>query len=363
MPGLSTDAPVWAAGTSRAQVLFVTRKWPPAVGGMETWSFRMADELARLGPVRVVALPGRSDGRPPASWRLLFFPFTVVWALLTMRTAPAVMHLGDMALWPLGLFAKRVVISAHGTDVAYHRRGGVKGTLYGFYLRTGARLMRHARVIANSSATAATAAVTGWRTAAVVPLATDIAPGATPAGHDGSLLFAGRLVTRKGCGWFVREVLPLLAPSTRLRIAGTAWDESEAHVLDHPQVEFLGPLDRDALTAAYAKAMCVIVPNIEPANGEFEGFGLVACEAAAAGGIVLAARTGGLVDAVRDGETGFLLPSSDARAWSKAIEGVSAWSDEERADFVKTSTARIRKDYAWPRVARETVKLYGMGAS
>ena len=360
MSGLSTDAPMHAAGTTPAQVLFVTRKWPPAVGGMETWSYRMAEELARLGPVRVVALPGRTDGRPPAPWRLLLFPFTVMWALLTMRATPAVMHLGDMALWPLGLFAPCVVISAHGTDVAYHRRGGVKGTLYGLYLRAGARLMRRARVIANSSATAATAAETGWRTAAVVPLATDIAPRKSPVGHDGSLLFAGRLVTRKGCGWFVREVLPLLSPSTRLRIAGTTWDESESHVLDHPQVEFLGPLDREALAAAYAQAMCVIVPNIDPANGEFEGFGLVACEAAAAGGIVLAARTGGLVEAVRHGETGFLVSSSDAPAWAEAIESVSAWSEDRRAHFVKSSTAQAREHYAWPRVARETMKFYGV---
>ncbi|MGX7926712.1 glycosyltransferase family 4 protein [Tsuneonella sp. HG094] len=360
MTGLSTEAPVCASELDPAQVVFVTRKWPPAVGGMETWSYRMAEELARLGPVRVVALPGRIDGRPPATWRLLLFPFKVIWALFTVRATTATMHLGDMALWPLGLFAQRVVISAHGTDVAYHRRGGVKGTLYGLYLQAGARLMRRARVIANSSATAAAAAETGWSTAAVVPLATDIAPRETPAGHDGSLLFAGRLVTRKGCGWFVREVLPLLSPSTRLRIAGTAWDASERHVLAHPQVEFLGPLDREALSAAYARAMCVVVPNIEPANGEFEGFGLVACEAAAAGGIVLAARTGGLVEAVCDGETGFLLQSADAPAWAEAIETVSAWSADRRAHFVKASTARAREKYAWPRVARETMKFYGV---
>ena len=47
------------------RVMFITRKWPPAVGGMETWSVRLAEELARIGPVEVVALPGRADRRPP----------------------------------------------------------------------------------------------------------------------------------------------------------------------------------------------------------------------------------------------------------------------------------------------------------
>ena len=160
--------------TSIAPVMFITRKWPPAVGGMETWSQKMAEELPRIGPVEIVALPGRADGRPPSLARLLTFPFTILRRLLRVRR-PSVIHLGDMALWPIGLLGRRVVISAHGTDVAYHRRGGIKARLYGAYLRLGAKLLHRARVVANSAATAAAAAETGWRDAAVVPLATDIA--------------------------------------------------------------------------------------------------------------------------------------------------------------------------------------------
>lgn len=346
------------------RTLFVTRKWAPAVGGMETWSLRLSEELAKLGPVEVVALPGRGDGRPPAFWRLPGFAFDAVRRFLAMRPAPAVLHLGDMALWPLGLPAlvrpgTRIVLSAHGTDVAYHRRGGLGGALYGLYLRIGARLLQRASVIANSRATAAAAAETGWHCAAVVPLATDLAgPPALPP-HDGAILFAGRLVTRKGCGWFVREVLPLLPEGTRLKVAGTAWHASEAAMLDHPQVEPLGALDQRELAEAYARAACVIVPNIEPANGEFEGFGLVACEAAACGGVVLAARAGGLVEAVLDGTTGILLPSGDAQAWAEALQAVFEWSEERRAAFAERARQAARAHYAWPRVARETAALYG----
>ena len=46
-------------------VLFITRKWPPAVGGMETYSHRLSGELAKHVPVQTVALPGAPSGLPP----------------------------------------------------------------------------------------------------------------------------------------------------------------------------------------------------------------------------------------------------------------------------------------------------------
>ena len=345
-------------------VLFVTRKWLPATGGMETYCVKLTEELARHEPVEVIALRGKSNGMPPGVAALLAFPFTVLGRSLARAKAPRVLHLGDMAIWPLGLLAllwrdAALVLSAHGTDVAYHRRGGVKGVLYGAYLKLGARLLRNARVIANSQATRAAARETDWRNVEVVPLATDLS-GPEPDGtHDGTILFAGRLVERKGCGWFVREVLPLLPSGIRLRIAGTSWNADEAKVLSHPQVEFLGPLDRRALTEAYARSMCVIVPNIEPSNGEFEGFGLVACEAAACGGVVLAARTGGLVEAVRDGRTGVLLSPADASAWAQAITKLGRWSADERKHFTRQAAEQARLHYSWARVARETAANYG----
>lgn len=344
------------------RVLFVTRKWAPAVGGMETWSQRLSEELAQLVRIEVVALPGRADGGPPSAARLLTFPFTVLRRVLAARPAPDVVHLGDMAIWPLGLPAlwrgARVVVSAHGTDAGYHRRDHWRGKLYGLYLRLGARLLRRAAVIANSRATARAAAETGWTVAAVVPLATDMAGTAPASSHDGALLFAGRLVEQKGCAWFVREVLPLLPPETRLKVAGTVWHKSEAVVLEHPQVDYLGALATHELAQAYARALAVIVPNIELANGEFEGFGLVPPEAAAAGGVVLAADHGGLRDAVIDGETGILLPAGDAAAWAEAVMRIAGWSERQRADFVARAQARTREQFSWDRVARETAALY-----
>ncbi|WP_057882527.1 glycosyltransferase family 4 protein [Tsuneonella troitsensis] len=352
-----------ASGRREPRIVFVTRKWPPAVGGMETWSYRLAQSLQAIEPVQTIALPGRNDGMPPSAWALLAFPFTVLVRLLARRAKPEVLHLGDMALWALALpilggRTTRIVISAHGTDVSYPRRGGIKGRLYGAYLRLGARLLYRATVVANSHATAEIAAESGWRAAAVVPLATDMSGPAPTGQHDGTLLFAGRLLEHKGCGWFLREVMPLLPAEVSLRVAGTGWDAAERAALCGPRIEFLGALPQKPLAEAYGRALCVIMPNIVTPRGEVEGFGLVAPEAAAAGGVVLAADHGGLRDAVLDGETGFLVPSGDAQAWAAAVQRIAAWTDAQRTAFIERAQARARAHFSWARVAAQVHSLY-----
>lgn len=342
-------------------IMFVTRKWAPAKGGMETYCLRLTEAIARQQPVQTVALAGRANGMPPSALALLLFPFTVLARVLRRTTRPEVAHLGDLAIWPLGLFfsAKtRLVISAHGTDVSYPRRGGLLGTAYGAYLRLGAKLLARAKVIANSQATAAALRESGWQAEAIVPLATDLAaPERTAPRHD-TVLFVGRLKKLKGCGWFIREVLPRLPEGLTFAIAGTKWDAEESALTDHPRVKFLGAQDKQSLCELYSSALCVVVPNIALPTGEFEGFGLVAPEAASCGGVVLAADNGGLADAVQEGKTGFLLESGNAQAWADKIAEVAGWDDARRAAFTASAQQQARDFYNWDRVAQQTLAVY-----
>lgn len=344
-------------------ILFVTRKWEPATGGMETYCVKLTEKLAEDQPIEVIALWGQAGGMPPGLLALLGFPFIVFASYLRRSKAPDILHLGDMAVWPLALPAllwrgTAIVVSAHGTDVSYPRRGGLRGRLYGAYLRLGSRLLTKASVIANSETTKQAVQESGWSNVEIVRLGTDFSAPEHARPHGRSILFAGRLVRRKGFGWFVREVLPLLPADTLIQVAGKGWDKTEREALDHPQVTFLGPLDRPKLAQAYAEALCVIVPNIELPNGEFEGFGLVACEAASAGGVALAAKTGGLVSAVEDGVTGFLLPSGDAAAWHAKILEITGWTTQQRGEFIRRSTQTAHRVFSWQRVADETRTIY-----
>ena len=351
-------------GDDQVRVLLITRKWKPAIGGMETYSVRLSEELSDHVQIRVIALHGRADGSPPSMTSLLSFPFVVLFSWLLRTKRPEIIHIGDMAIWPFSLLGwlsskhPKIILSAHGTDVSYHRRGGIRGSLYGLYLRLGASILRSSTVIANSNATAKVLKETGWQNSVVIPLATDLNRDRETDGHKGRLLFAGRLMKLKGLSWFVENVLPLLPQKIELDVAGTIWDEHEAKALDDPRVTFLGPLNQPDLTEAYQKALCVVVPNISVISGEYEGFGLVAPEAASSGGVVIAARCDGLVDAVIDGETGFLVQQGNEALWASKILEIASWSDASRTEFTRLAQDTAKEIYSWPRVADETVEVY-----
>ena len=75
------------------------------------------------------------------------------------------------------------------------------------------------------------------------------------------------------------------------------------------RIEFLGALDRDALSTQYARAAVVLMPS------RFEGLGMVALEAQAAGTPVVGFDVDGLRDAV--GVGGVLVPAGDMTAMSQ----------------------------------------------
>lgn len=347
------------------KITFISRKWPPAMGGMETYSEMLSSRLRDHGEVEVFALPGHADGSTPRPWELVWFGVKTAVSLLVAGRPASVVHVADMASWPLAFVARLRrpsalrVLSAHGTDVSFPARGGLAGRLYGAYLRLGARLVGSATVVANSAATASAAARFGYRDIVVVPLAAEARlEGTLPEMAEQTILFSGRLVARKGCRWFIEAVLPHLPETMALEVAGTVWCDEESKALDAPRVRYLGRLDQAALYRRMAGAMCVIVPNIELENGEFEGFGLVAVEAAVVGGVVVAARHAGLQEAVRDDETGFLVTPGDAARWVGQITDIAAWSPERRAKFTKRARESAASYYNWDRVARDTVRHY-----
>jgi UDP-glucose:tetrahydrobiopterin glucosyltransferase len=86
-------------------------------------------------------------------------------------------------------------------------------------------------------------------------------------------------------------------------------------------VQFVPALERRLLWRAFAGAGAVLCLS----RWE-EPFGLVAAEAQAAGTPVVATRCGGLVEAIRDGETGMLVELDDASAATAALDTMPSLS-------------------------------------
>ena len=53
----------------KLRVLFLTRKWAPAIGGMEVYSMELSEELSHKVNLTVRSLAGNKDGSPPGMGR------------------------------------------------------------------------------------------------------------------------------------------------------------------------------------------------------------------------------------------------------------------------------------------------------
>ncbi len=116
------------------------------------------------------------------------------------------------------------------------------------------------------------------------------------------------------------------------------------------RVRMLGEVSRELLAAAYRSADLFAMPNV-PVEGDIEGFGLVALEAAAAGLPVVASALEGIADAIQHGGNGLLVPAGDTDAWAGAVSDVLALSREERQAMGQAFARFTAETYAWSATA------------
>jgi len=141
------------------------------------------------------------------------------------------------------------------------------------------------------------------------------------------LLTVGRLVRRKGVGWFIKNVLPKLGNEYVYVVTGEGVErqaierEIKASSLQN-RVFLLGRVAEETKTVLLNTADLFIMPNI-PVKGDIEGFGIVAIEAAAAGLPVVASNVDGIASAVRQGRSGVLVDPVDAEAMLNAIDNAN----------------------------------------
>lgn len=225
---------------------------------------------------------------------------------------------------------KPYVVTLHGTDMALAARAPALAR----------PLLRRARgVIAVSSALAAEARRLGARDVRVIPNGIDIPPTVGDPAEPPHVLFAGRLAPEKGV-----EELAEAARGLPLVVAG---DGPLRGLL--PQTR--GFVSRPELERLYEEASVVACPSRR------EGFGVVCAEAMARGRPVVASAVGGLLDLVRDGETGLLVPPRDPAALRAALERLLA-DPELRARLGAEARRHVERHCAWEAVTSATLAVY-----
>jgi phosphatidylinositol alpha-1,6-mannosyltransferase len=174
------------------------------------------------------------------------------------------------------------------------------------------------------------------------------------------IITVARLVPHKGQDMGIRALAMLARdfPDLRYIMVGEGHDEArirelarELGVLD--KVGFVGPMRDDELPEAYATSTIYLGASRVDNEINVEGFGISFLEAGASGVPSVAGDSGGVRSAVRDGETGIVVPPTDPDAISDAIRSLLLNRDR-RIQMGKAARRAVETHYNWDRVARDT---------
>jgi phosphatidylinositol alpha-1,6-mannosyltransferase len=178
-----------------------------------------------------------------------------------------------------------------------------------------------------------------------------VAPGA-----DLVLLSVGRLQRRKGHDTALLAVAAVKAEYPRLRyvIVGDGEERTRLETMVHElnltdRVTFAGEVSAAVLPEYYAACDIFLLPNrIE--RGDIEGFGIVFLEAAAAGRPVIAGNSGGVTEAVAQGETGLLVGGTDVEELAETIRRLAS-DPALRQSFGRAGRERVMRAFTWKATA------------
>jgi phosphatidylinositol alpha-1,6-mannosyltransferase len=177
------------------------------------------------------------------------------------------------------------------------------------------------------------------------------------------LLTVARLVPHKGQDVALRSVAALgdEFPGLRYLLVGTGADEQRLRDLARElgvegRVIFAGALSDDEIAEAYATATVYVGLSRLDRGINVEGFGISFVEAGASGVPSVAGDSGGVRSAVRDGETGLIVPPTDVQAVTAAV-GALLRVRPRREAMGRAARAAVESHYNWDRVARETLSF------
>ena len=325
------------------RVLIVSGIWPPDVGGPASHAPEVAGWLRGRGHEIEVVIT--ADVEPARE------PFPVRWVARSLP--PGVRHAAALRLvrararhadviYSTGMFgrssagaflARTPLVLKLTADPAFERarrRGLVEGEVGDFQAGGGgplAGVLRSARdaALARTAHVVCPSAfmrdlVVSWgvppERVSLLPNPAPVAAEAAPfdVGARPVLAFAGRLTAQKDLDVALAALRAL--PGVSLLVAGDGPERARLELAAQDlgdRVRFLGPLPRAEVLGLLRAADAAILTSA------WENFPHGVVEALAVGTPVIATRTGGVAEVVRDGENGLLVEPGDAEAFAAAV--------------------------------------------
>lgn len=341
---------------SEKKILIVTRNLPPLIGGMERLNWHIADELSKDHQVMLIS---HSEAKKRAPHKVSFYgvplnplPIFLIYAFfkafwICLRKCPDIIFAGSGLTAPIvtfwaKIFRKKSIVYIHGLDI------GTNNKLYNLLWIPFIQLAD--QVIANSSPTYDICLKKGVK----IENLSIIHPGVSyPAKPINSVLICklkekyqlknkkvlisvGRLTERKGLNEFIdlsfSQILKSI-PNAILIIIGDMPNQSLNKNLQSKElilstakkhdignnIIFTGNINDDEILSSFYYLADIHIFPVKHIPEDPEGFGMVAIEAAAHGTPTVAFATGGIVDAVKQNESGWLVEKNNYEALTKQV--------------------------------------------
>jgi phosphatidyl-myo-inositol dimannoside synthase len=379
-----------AARRAAPRVAWLTNDLPPHSGGIQQFVASLLERTADATTLVLGPAPPSDRAREARAFdaagpwrtvrragRVLPTAATVQWASEHLRShRPDVIVIAS--LWPLGRIARDlkrqldvpILGITHGAEAGL-ARGPARALL-----RAVARDVDTVTVISDHTARAIGAGLPG------VPLAR-LAPGVDPSrfARDEHLTVAAAL----RAAWGVPAGVPVVGCVARLvprkgqDVLLAVWPEVRRHHADAHLVlvgegpmrrrlerraagmagaHVVGPVPWGELPAAYAALDVFAMPVRTRLLGlDVEGLGISLLEAQAAGLPVVAGRSGGAPETVRDERIGDVIDGRDSAALVAALD---RWlSDAAARDVARSLGPELADAWSWSAVADRFVTLVG----
>jgi phosphatidyl-myo-inositol dimannoside synthase len=370
-------------------VLIVTPEFPPQTGGIGTHCFEMATHWSSRAEITVLAPTGEARHPRGLPYRLLATPAggSRLGRLLgTRRQVGQVLRerkvdVVYVAHWrasgiavrladPLRRLVPRYVQAVHGSEVLMllTRHGASKVLLRYLFQWATSHVDAFVALGAHQGHLLERLAV-DRRRIVLSPEGVDVSRfervdgavlGEVRARHGlhgrPVVLTVSRLVERKGHDTMIRALPKVLdaMPDTAYLVVGHGPREEFLRELAHEtgvaaNVVFCGTVPDHELAAYYTACDVFVMPSRE-VDGDIEGFGITFMEAAACGKPSVGGRTGGIAEAVVDGETGLLVDPDSPDEIADAV--IRLLTDTDLANRMgMAGRRRVVSDFQYAQIA------------
>lgn len=366
----------------------ITQDFPPEVGGIETYSYELSLRFFELFEDFLVVAPAKSDVQQidrkldfsvqripvPNTW-LGWGAITVLPPVIRRKNIDTLFHTQWQTL-PVSWFMKRnglietVAVAAHARELLFNPFEGVDtlAASYEQYMRwllsKGDLFFPVSRYTAGllieRGVDAANIEVVGNGTNPDFFYPRDASDLRKKLGIENRrvVLTVSRLVGRKGIDTVLRALPRVIQqfPDLIYLVAGEGEEERPLKALAgemglENHVAFLGRIPYEQLPFYYSLCDLFVMPS-KYTPPDVEGYGIVFLEANACGKPVIGADTGGIPDAIVDGETGFLVEPEQPEELAEKMTWLLE-NQELARRLGKNGMQRVKKTANWNAVAQK----------